>query len=303
MNAFKQSKLLTAGAVILALGFTGCSSVNNDVEALSDEDISLAAEILGQSVSDNSSGVLSSMYDAVSDIGTAGISYGDAALFKSADPRNDDGRGRERNFSYSYDPETGIHSMSYERSVVRDEFSKSVSVNQQHIFTTLTGRFIQFPRANRDSIETIDFIGNKSGESSSPRRENAFSRIDTMNIDGLHSSSSSIVFNGTHNGSGSASAVLRDGSEVSRDYEVNLEYIDVAIEKDSVVAYGNLEQGVTGTFNYSMVMNRIVDGEPEETVVEGTIELVGDGTALLEFRQVRRTFRIFLDEGEVEENS
>ena len=84
-NVFKQNKReitmkslqniskLTLLGLSLLVSFAACSAVNNDVETLSDEDIELATQIIGESVSDDNSGIMSSMYDAVSTVGKDGI--------------------------------------------------------------------------------------------------------------------------------------------------------------------------------------------------------------------------------------
>ncbi|MCG8373325.1 MAG: hypothetical protein MI700_07315 [Balneolales bacterium] len=295
MNRLKQMFLL---ALVLSISFTACSSVNNEVNAISDEDLDLAANIVASSVSDDESGMISSIYDAFSDVDNSGISYSDDARFKSHDRRGRSGRGGEIDYTHTYDSTTGIHTLEYTRVVEKEDFSKTVSVYQEAIFTDLNGNFIAEPKANKDSIEAISFTSTKSGSSESLFRSGSFTKSDDFDISGAHETSNILSMDGTHSGSGSASGLTRDTLEASRTYEIDIEYDNVAINKDSVEAHGSLEFAVTGTLTYSVTMSKTIDGVTDETVLEGTINLEEDGTALLEFRGISQIFRFGLGDGE-----
>jgi len=296
----KQSNInnLSILALALLVTFGACSSVNNDVESLSNEDVDLAAHIVTTSLADDESGMMSSLYDAFSDVGSNGISYGTSGALLKTDRNGNDGRGRERNYTYSYDPVTGIHSLSYSRSVENGEFNKSIEINQAIIYTDLEGGFIEFPRADRDSIEAISYSGTKVGSHNGPFRSGSFSKADDFELAGLHETNSILTLSGTHTGSGAAEGITRDSLEASRSYSVDISFENVAVNKDTVEAHGSLEFAVTGTLTYSINMNKTVDGVPEETVVEGTIDLSEDGTALMRFNKIPQTIRFALGDGE-----
>ena len=59
-----------------------------------------------------------------------------------------------------------------------------------------------------------------------------------------------------HRGVGSGIAVLRDSSSHSRSFEVQVDFDDIIINKDTVVTYGNLENAVSGTLIYSMIFEQ-----------------------------------------------
>jgi len=299
MKSFKHISKLTLLGLSFMVTFLACSTANNDIDSLSDEDIELATQIISESVSDENSGMMSSIYDAVSTVDTNRISYeDDNTKFKNSDRS---GRGQERNYSYTYDPNTGTHTLQYERSVTNDRFSKSVSLVNTYVYKSPEGAFIARPRANRDSIESIDFTASKSGFVESRRRNSEFVRLDTFAITGLHNTSSILSIDGTHHGEGNASGFTRDSVEASRDYTINIEFINVEIEKDTVSANGNLEQGVTGTLTYSIVLNKTVGDEDDNKVIEGTIEMTGDGTALLRFKKFAKVVRFSLKDGSEQE--
>jgi len=279
----------------LLVTFAACSSVNNDVESISDEDIELATQIVAESVSDETSGIMSSMYDAVSTVGADGITYQDNR--SKVNPNDRSGRGREGSYSYTYDPETGTHSIQFERSLTVGDFSKSVASLSTYIFESPEGEFIVRPRANPDSIESVEFTGSKSGSFESRKRSSEFARLDTFSIAGLHSSSSIVRIDGRHRGEGSASGLTSDSVEASRNFTVDFEFFNIEIVKDTVENYGNLEQGVTGTLTYSIIIDRALGERSDQKVIEGTVEMDGDGTALLRFKRIAKTIRFSLKDG------
>jgi hypothetical protein len=287
-------KNLSLLALALLVTFGACSSVNNDVEAISDEDVDLAAHIVSTSIADDESGMMSSLYDEFSDVSSEGISYGESDLLFKTNDRGNDGRGRERNYSYSYDPETGIHSLEYSRSVENGDFSKSIEISQAIIFTDLEDAFIEFPRQDKDNIEAISYTGSKIGSF----RSGSFTKTDDFELAGIHETSPILSLNGVHTGTGSAEGITRDSVEASRSYDINISFENVEVNKDTVEAYGSLEFAVSGTLTYSINMNKTVNGVPEETIVDGTIDLSEDGTALMRFNKLPQVIRFSLGDGD-----
>ncbi len=61
----------------------------------------------------------------------------------------------------------------------------------------------------------------------------------------------------------------------------------------------DLETQITGTIQYTMTMDRVTNGQEESKQVEGTIELEGNGRALLRFLGLRKIYRVTLADGDV----
>ena len=285
---------------VMAVTFSACSSVNNDVESISEEDLTMAAEVVATSLADDESGLISSMYDAVSTVDNSSITYGNDVAFKSTDPFTN-GRGTERNFVHEYDSVTGIHSISFERTVNSGRIDRSFSLDQEIIYPDIDGNFVAQPKEYWDTIESIDFKSTKTGYSDGIYRDHEFTKIDTMLTSGLHSSNSVVTLNGVHRGFGNAEGSLPDSSTTSRDYDIFIKYENVTLNKDTLEANGALENAVSGTLTYSIVMNKTINGEADNTVLEGTIDLETDGTALLKFKGLTQFFRIALSDGELRE--
>ena len=286
--------------ILLLLIFSGCSNVtnNDDESTVTNEDLEIAAEVVGESLSDQNSGAMASLYDALSAIDQTGIRYQRQSFAKA---KQDFGRGSETDYEYEYDPETGTHTIDFTRSVDRDDFSKSVTGHLEYIFADPEGTFVVFPKAHKDSIETIDYKAIREGESEGPRFESEFTRVDTLFLSGLHETSEIFEFEGTHFGEGTRIRKPLNRPEITTEYEVNFEFIDIEIDKEIVETNGTLEEGVTGTVNYSLVFTGTNGGQNRDKVVEGTVEFLGDGTGLLRFKNFAKVFRLSLHDGDAAE--
>jgi len=294
--------------IILALAattlFYGCNTVNSTEPDISEEELEIAGEIIGASLSEEQDGVLSSVYDAFSTISQTGISYsGTAATMQkaSADSADRPGRGFERNFSVDYNPETGEHTVSFDRSFEGPNLEKSMSVLNTYIFTDVNQEFLEFPRRDSEMIETIDFKGMRTGSTETERRSSSFTRTDTLFASGISNESAILTIDGKHNGEGQMSVELpRLERSGERTFEVQFEFQNIQIDKAIVRENGNLEEGITGLITYSMEMTKTKDGDTREKSLSGTIELTGDGSALLRFNRFKKTFLIRLRDGVIE---
>ena len=292
--------ILTLAASVL---FAGCNTVNSSEPEISEEELEIAGEILGASLSEQQDGVLSSVYDAFSTVSRSGISYAgsNTTMAKSSsDPGDRPGRGMERNFSAEYNPDTGEHIISFERSFEGPNLTKSLSVLNKYIFTDTNSEFLEFPRRDSDLIETIDFKGMRNGSFETERRNSSFTRIDTFVVSGLSDGSAILSLDGKHNGNGQMAVNLpnleRSGE---RTFNVQFEFQNIQMDKAIVQENGNLEEGITGLITYDMSMTQTRDGDTTERNLSGTIELTDDGTALLRFERFRKTLRIAMNSGTV----
>lgn len=289
------SKTLKLSLLAISLGLIGTAcNEQSSVNEISESDLAMAAEIMSSSLSDQADGVLASVYDATATVSKDGLAYGPQVSLKGQSgpigPNDGSGascdsssRGTARNTNYSYDPETGIHTISMERNITTRQFTKSMSMMLKHQFTHESGAFVVLPRENRDSVNTIYFTSEKSGSESGEKREGQFSKVDTLSMTGLAEAAETLILSGTHVGSGSSKFTLKTGESFEKNHDVYIKLTNVTVDKATVQANQNLEQGITGTIEYRIVTynSKLSD---EETVIEGTIEMTGDGTALMNFK-------------------
>lgn len=289
-----------ATAAALAL-FAGCNTVNPVDQEITDQDIEVTGEIVGESLSGERSGLMATMYDALSTVSQDGINYGQISETGGALLlENNISRNAESEWSAEYDPETGEHTISFRRSFEGPFVTKSLSVLNKYIFTDPDGGFLQFPRRDQNLIETVDFKGLKSGSVESARKSSSFSRADTLFTSGLHSESPILRMDGSHDGEGEMTVQLRENNGTAeRSYKIRLNLIDVQLDKDVVRTNGSLEEGVTGLITYTVEMQGSANGQNREKNISGTIEMTGDGTALLRFDRIQKVLRLGLRSGEV----
>ncbi len=270
-------------------------------EQLTAEEIEAASQIMGQALSDDSDGLFSSLNDALANISSD--NFENQARFKGDDDDDDDdrndysGRGSERNYQYDYNRATGMHTVSFEREIQRPHFQKSLSAVLTYIFTDESGKFIAAPRKNRERIETIDFTSSKTGSTVNRFRSSEFSRADTFAIAGVSAASPILSLDGIHYGNGTFNGVTKNGDTFQRSYVNNIQFLDIQINKDSVAANRSLSQGVTGTLTYEMSIFKSNNGQENSKTVNGTIEMTGDGSALLKFAKMERFFKVNLKTG------
>ncbi|MEQ8526039.1 hypothetical protein [Gracilimonas sp.] len=293
--------------VVLAAMLSACTldDISDDInnQELTAEEIEAASQIMGQALSDDNDGVFSSLNDALTNVSSSG--FGSDNQMKGYQDHDDDdhsGRGRESNYQYEYDPETGTHTISFDREVNNPNFQKSLSAVLTYVFTDLNGEYIAAPRMNRERIENIDFTSDKTGTTQNRFKSSEFSRADTFSITGVSSASSILTIDGNHYGNGSIDGVTREGDTFERSFVNEINFLDIQVNKDTVAAYGSLTQGVTGTLTYELNLFRSSNGEGSSKTISGTIEMDGDGTALLRFANINRLFKVNLRTGFVSDN-
>jgi hypothetical protein len=302
-NLFKT----TLFALSFGIAVTACNE-QSSVNEISEADLAQAAEIMSSSLSDNADGMMASVYDATGFVSKDGIAYGNNdPLLKGkgrmpnepGSPRDSSGRGLAGVANYSYDSETGVHSLDFERSITTRRFTKTMAVSMRHIFTHESGAFIVLPKDNRDSVNSISFTSTKTGSETGDKKEGNFSKVDTLSMVGLNEASELLTLNGTHTGSGNMKMTLRNGEVVERSHNIYTKLTNVVIDKALVLANQNLEEGVTGTFEYRIVTenSKLDNGE---VVVEGIVEMTGDGTALMTFKGLSKRVYINLTTGETQ---
>lgn len=295
--------LLLGGMLLLS----GCDTASTPAanEELTQAEAQAASEIIGESLSSDYDGVMSTVYDATATVSTDGISYigsGSSGMMKTSEATvsegmgGNSGRGHESNFEHTYDPETGTHYISFERDFQNPRMEKTMQAELTYVFRDTAGQFIEHPRLDYDKIEETDYTGMHTGTMSNQRRTSEYLRKDTLFVSGISSASDILKFHGTHYGTG-AFEISSNNATVTRNYEIAIQFNDIEIDKAVVQENGTLEEGVTGSMTYDMSFY-LSNAQGEKTQdVSGTIEFTGDGTALLRFKHYPRFFRLDLFDG------
>lgn len=287
---------------ILLVAFSSACTLSNMGErqgSITKGDLQAASHILGESLSSNNSGVLLSLNDALTNISSSEFTQSTAQKGVLSPPSiqsGHSGRGNETNYQHSYNPETGIHTVSFQRQVKRSLFEKSVTDNLKYIFRNNSGDFIQYPRQNSDRIEAITYNGRREGDISTLKKESFFVRQDTFLIDGMSDASPVLTIDGVHNGKGTIKIERPNKSALERSYVLEINFLNIEIKKTAGGEI-NLQRGVTGTLSWEMTIEK----SSASKTLSGTIELSADGTALLHFENFLKLFQVNMDNGDVKD--
>ncbi|MDZ7657766.1 DUF5666 domain-containing protein [Fodinibius sp.] len=302
MNLYRRLKISTA--VLLLITAAGCTlddvSSSND-ETITEQDLQAASQILGESLSSDNSGILLSLNDALTNFSSTNFT---TSQNKTGTPTTQDdrsGRGGETNYNYSYDQQTGTHTISFSRQVDRPLFSKTVIDTLNYIFKDNNGAFIESPDTEADRIEFINYNANREGEILTPRKSSFFVRTDTFLIDGVSDATPVLSIDGVHNSNGNIEVDNQvENQAFERSYELEINFLSIEIEKPSSGPI-DLSRGVTGTLSWEMTIRKSANGSSDSKTLRGTIEMSGDGTALLRFQDLFKRFQVNLRNGDVKD--
>jgi hypothetical protein len=291
-------KLFFFKYAVLAVFFfllTGCSvdTFEQGSSGLSSEESIIAGQIIGESVSENQNGLLSSFPEAFAVPSASNLVAGTSPL------STESFRNLE-NYRYTFDAATGIHLASFSRQENTATLTSSSADTLTYLFYDLNQDIIELPVERQDAIEAVEFSATRSGDIQASGKESFFTRTDRFFIDGLSAESNILTIDGFHSGEGFFTLLRADGSELQREYLLDINFLDIRIDKAIVSRNRNFRDGVTGAFSYEATIRQTANGTDAQTkTVNGTVELNGDGTALLKFRDLFNTFRLRLDDGGV----
>lgn len=276
---------------VLFAGYACTDTVSNtDEQQNTEEEFNAVTTIVADAISDQSEGFMASLYDLTAKLGENGLQYRN-------NRNNRPWTGPFSNYGHTYDPETGIHTIKYRRGFIRNDVSKLLEVELQYLFLDADNGFIEKPVMDKHLIETIGFNGVKSGHHTGPMRSSEFERNANWLLEGFGASSPVMTLAGNQSHYGSMSFQGPENS-FSRVFTMDFNLVDITIEKPSGDGE-DLEYLVTGLIEYEMEVTTIRNGNEVTRTHSGTIELNGDGTALLRVLGFQNIVRLHLATGQV----
>jgi hypothetical protein len=175
-----------------------------------------------------------------------------------------------------------------------------VSDTLNYIFEDENRNFIEFPREQQDRIETITYNGRRQGQLSTLRKESFFVRKDTFLISGVSNTSRMLNIDGVHKGEGTTIIQPASGNTIERSYELEINFLNIELQRLSTGGI-NIDRGVSGTLSWQMLIEKTEGERSDSNTIRGTVELSGDGTALLRFQSLLKLFQINLNDGDVKD--
>lgn len=278
------------------LALTGCSvdGFESDSSNLTPEESLIAGMIIGESVSENRGGLLSSFSEAFAIPTSSGLIDGPSPLSGGSF------RGLQ-NYNYEFDSESGKHTVTFSKQSENDLFSTDSDYTLIYIFFDSDQQPLASPETQLSQIDGVDFRAVRNGEITGDSKQSVFTRTDRLFIEGISSASDILSIDGYHAGNGLFTHTRNNGFTAQREYNLDLNYLDIRIDKELVLRNRNFRTGVNGAFSYESTIRQEGNGNggAGTKIVNGTVELNGDGTALLKFREQLDTFRLRLANGEV----
>ena len=270
----------------------GCTidSFENNQTLLNDEELRITGQIIGESVSENESGLLSSFSEAFAIPTSNGLATGNSVL-ATGSFRN------LQNYTYQYNSIDGVHRAQFSRTDAATGIPTEYDL--KYIFRDSQGNFIESPNQNSHLIESLEFTGERTGQIETTSKSSIYNRTDRFIMDGLSDQSPTITLDGSHSGEGQF--IRNDvNNRVERDYLLEINFLNVRIIKQIVESNRSFRKGVNGAVSYESTIQSNQNGEAADSkIVNGTVNFNGDGTALLRFQQTFNTFRIRLENGDV----
>ncbi|MEX1135799.1 MAG: hypothetical protein WEB89_02780 [Balneolales bacterium] len=255
--------------IFLAAWVLGACTLNalDEDSSLSEEDLQAASQIIVESLSDQSYGVFSSLDDAFK------VPYQD---------------------TYSYNDTTGEHTTSFTREIDKGpDAQRNMYAEIKYIYYGADGDFIEFPDRDRSHIVSVKFSALREGNISTSQNTSSYVRTDEYVIDGL-AEGSSIAIDGKHGGAGSFQGSTSEGGQFNRNYTIGINFMNIRIDKSLPEANYNLGEGITGALTHELSFDQQHEDSKNTT---GTVELAGDGTALLKFKDFSDLTTINLRDG------
>jgi hypothetical protein len=309
IDHFPILKRVAVLSAFFAFTLTGCDILNNDeseVVAMTAEDLELASELMAESLADQSEGLMADLNDMTARVDNQRLLYSGRNFWNNPGLRPC--RGFNRDYSRNYDPATGTFTISYSRQHQSENCTKSVDVNLEYVFTDSTGGFVAEPIVNRQQIAEIAFTGTRTGTAaytygSGDTRSATMEQVAQWNLAGLNGTGAVATLSGTQTKEGTFSRTMGDSLTVEGSFTLTMETVDVTISQtalagDSTASDNDLETNVTGTISYRMSLTETINGETTLKETEGTIDLAGDGHALLRFLGLNPIYRINLRDGQ-----
>lgn len=261
--------------LISAVMFTACDNEPYPEELEQQEDVEITARIIADELSKKEEGLFAGLHDVMHF----------QNLMRNAN--------QQPSFNYSYNPESGIHSIRFVREMRQQHMHRKMTARLHYQFLDQDA-YIEFPGS--EDFDTIRFRGVRDGFLNSPRRNTEFNRTTNWVLRGFEPASDVIAMQGLQHGSGSA-LIYTERGRILREYENRFSFQNIRISKNE----GAIGDRVSGEIHYHLKMRAITPQGNHEREKRGTIYLSGNGQALLRIDGITQAFRIILATGDVTE--
>ena len=286
------------GVILLAVGSAGCSLDHTGAtagQASGNQDLQAAANILGESLSNDESGIILSLNDALTTVSEDGFLTYNLPGNRPTTAAKRSGRGSETNYHHIYRKKNGIHNVSFKRKVQDALFSKTVTDSLRYRYQAENGTNIEFPQRYSNRIASIYYDARHKGRITTLNKQSRFVRQDTFLISELKASVLSV--DGVHHGSGSIEITPDQKPSFKRAYELEINLLNINAPASAFNSKDDFWKDVNGTLSWQLTIGQGAGAKK----MGGTIKMAGAGTAMLNFRSSSKKYQVNLNSGDVKD--
>ena len=314
-KGFSKFRYSPKNTIIITIVFIGtlinCSSVNNELESISNQDLDMAVSVVAVSLSDYDSGLINSLYDALIVFNenntlyqNENVNLKDHSSFEQNSTRNwyedeKSGRGLERDLIYTYDPVNGTHYFEYVRTINKNDYFSETKIDQEFVFTNNEGNYIRNPLINKLKIDSVSYKGSKVSFLDSPKRTLNISRYENFQLSNFQHLSEYLHLKGTHISTGDVAVTLDETQQIERSFNIELTFQNIRIEKSIISNSNSIESVISGSLTFEIDMFQTNNDKTVYRRLEGVIYLSNNEEAFIRFDSIFRTFNFSLRTGEI----
>ncbi len=314
-KGFSKFRYSPKNTIIITIVFIGtlinCSSVNNELESISNQDLDIAVSVVALSISDYNSGLINSLYDALIVFNENNTLYQnenanlkDHSNFEQNSTKNwyedeKSGRGLERDLIYTYDPVNGTHYFEYVRTINKNDYFSETKIDQEFVFTNNEGNYIEHPLKNKRKIDSVSYKGSKVSILDSPKRTLNISRYENFQLSNFQHLSEYLHLKGTQISAGDVAVTLDETQQIERSFNVELTFQNIKIEKSIISNSNSIESVISGSLTFKIDMFQTNNDKKVHRTLEGVIYLSNNDEAFIRFDSIFRAFNFSLRTGEI----
>lgn len=285
----------TLPAVLLLIGvLQGCGvdSFDHNSTPISQKESIITGQIIGESVSESRQGILSSFSEAFAIPTETGLEPGPSLLAGTSFQNLE-------NYHYEFLSDSGVHRVHFSRTESGTGVNGRSDTEIRYIFYGPGQTPIEMPWDEPEQIESVDYHSIRTGEIADSTFLSLYERTDRIFLSGLSEETETLAIDGHHTGNGTFTRIEPGGAETEREYLLEINYLDIRIHKQTVEQSRSFNKGINGSLGYESTVRQTGNGSTETKIVNGTIRLNGDGTALLKFREPLEPYRFRLEDGDL----
>ncbi len=314
-KGFSKFRYSLKNTIIITIVFIGtlinCSSVNNELESISNQDLDMTVSVVALSLSDYNSGLINSLYDALIVFNenntlyqNENVNLKDHSNFEQNSTQNwyedeKSGRGLERDLIYTYDPVNGTHYFEYVRTINKNDYFSETKIDQEFVFTNNEGNYIRHPLINKLKIDSVSYKGSKVSFLDSPKRTLNFSRYENFQLSNFQHLNEYLHLKGSHISTGDVAVTLDETQQIERSFNIELTFQNIKIEKSIISNSNSIESVISGSLTFEIDMFKTNNDKTVHRTLEGVIYLSNYEEAFIRFDSIFRTFNFSLRTGEI----